>query len=71
MRCYDMVEADQAKVLEELGFADGILFGTPTIVGEALKPIWDLTTSIFAGTHGGNWPVHSAVMDGAGKVFLI
>ncbi len=53
VRCYDMVEADQAKVLEELGFADGILLGTPTIVGEALKPIWDLTTSIFAGTHGG------------------
>lgn len=53
VRCYDMVEADQAKVLEELGFADGILFGSPTIVGEALKPIWDLTTSIFAGTHGG------------------
>ena len=50
---FDCVEADQAKVLEELGFADGILFGTPTIVGEALKPIWDLTTSIFAGTHGG------------------
>ena len=53
VRLYDMVEADQAKVLEEIGFADGILFGTPTIVGEALKPIWDLTTSIFAGTHGG------------------
>ena len=53
VRCYDMVEADQAKVLEELGFADGFLLGSPTIVGEALKPIWDLTTSIFAGTHGG------------------
>ena len=53
VRSYDMVTADQGKVLEELGFADGILFGTPTIVGEALKPIWDLTTSIFAGTHGG------------------
>ena len=53
VRCYDMVTADQAKVLEELGFADGILLGSPTIVGEALKPIWDLTTSIFAGTHGG------------------
>ena len=52
VRRYDMVTADQAKVLDELGFADGILFGTPTIVGEALKPIWDLTTSIFAGTHG-------------------
>ncbi len=53
VHCYDMVEADAAEVLQDLGFADGILFGTPTIVGEALKPIWDLTTSIFAGTHGG------------------
>lgn len=53
VRSYDLVEADIAKVQEELAFADGILFGTPTIVGEALKPIWDLTTSIFAGTHGG------------------
>lgn len=53
VRAYDLVTADQSKVLDELGFADGILFGTPTIVGEALKPIWDLTTSIFAGTHGG------------------
>lgn len=53
VRTYDMVDADNNKVLEELEFADGILFGTPTIVGEALKPIWDLTTSIFARTHGG------------------
>lgn len=53
VRSYDLVTADSAKVLDELAFADGILFGTPTIVGEALKPIWDLTTSIFAGTHGG------------------
>lgn len=53
VRAYDLVESDTAKVLEEIGFADGLLFGTPTIVGEALKPIWDLTTSIFAATHGG------------------
>ncbi|NRY60278.1 FprA family A-type flavoprotein [Clostridium beijerinckii] len=52
VRTYDMETSDQAKVLEELEFADGILFGSPTIVGEALKPIWDLTTSIFARTHG-------------------
>ena len=53
VRTYDLVESDTGKVLEEIGFADGLLFGTPTIVGEALKPIWDLTTSIFATTHGG------------------
>lgn len=55
VRLYDMVTADQAKVLEELGFADGILLGTPTILGEALKPIWDLTISMFPGTHGGKY----------------
>lgn len=54
-RLYDMVTADQAQVLEEIGFADGILFGTPTILGEALKPIWDLTIAMFPVTHGGKY----------------
>ncbi len=52
VKIYDLVEKSDG-VLEELYWADGILLGTPTIVGEALKPIWDLTTSIFAKTHGG------------------
>jgi len=52
VRAYDMVEEEQNKVLDELYFADGILFGTPTILGDALKPIWDLATSIFTATHG-------------------
>lgn len=52
VRAYDIVEEQQNKVLDELSYADGILFGTPTILGDALKPIWDLTTSIFSVTHG-------------------
>lgn len=52
VRSYDLVEADNEKVLEELGFADGILFGTPTILGEALKPIWELLISMYPVTHG-------------------
>ena len=52
VRLYDMVYTETDKVLDELYWADGILFGTPTFVGDALKPIWDLTTSIFAKTHG-------------------
>ena len=55
VRTYDMVEADAEKVSEELLFADGILLGTPTIVGEALKPIWDLTLGMFPATHGGKY----------------
>lgn len=53
VRLFDMVVANQGEVLDEIAYADGLLFGTPTIIGEALKPIWDLTTSIFATTHGG------------------
>ena len=53
VRLYDMVTADAGAVMGEIAFADGILFGTPTIIGEALKPIWDLTTSMFSGVHGG------------------
>ncbi|MEG0829486.1 MAG: FAD-dependent oxidoreductase [Anaerovoracaceae bacterium] len=44
---YDLVTANVDEVVADLYWADGILFGTPTILGEALKPIWDLTTSIF------------------------
>ena len=53
VRLYDMVTADPGVVMGDIAFADGLLFGTPTIVGEALKPIWDLTTSMFACVHGG------------------
>jgi NADH oxidase (H2O-forming) len=56
VKLYDIEGADAAllaQVMSDIGFADGILFGTPTVVGEALKPIWDITTSMFAGVHGG------------------
>ncbi len=53
VKTYDMVTADAAEVAGQIGAADGILFGTPTILGEALKPIWDLTTSMFPPVHGG------------------
>ncbi len=53
VKMYDMVTADAAEVAGEIGSADGILFGTPTILAEALKPIWDLTTGMYAPIHGG------------------
>ncbi|MBQ7084287.1 MAG: FAD-dependent oxidoreductase [Anaerotignum sp.] len=53
VRSYDLVEVDAAAVAGEIGAADGILFGTPTILQEALKPIWDLTTGLYAPIHGG------------------
>lgn len=53
VKLYDMVTADANEVLGEIASADGILFGTPTILCEALKPIWDLTTLMFPPIHGG------------------
>ncbi len=53
VRLYDLVEADAAKVSEELSCADGFLLGTPTILGEALRPIWELTLGMYPVTHKG------------------
>ena len=53
IRFHDMVTADAATVAAELGASDAFLLGTPTIVGEALAPIWNLTLSLFAPVHGG------------------
>ena len=50
---FDMVTADAGEVAGEIAAADGLLFGTPTIVGEALAPIWNLLTGMFAPVHGG------------------
>lgn len=55
VRLYDMTEADAAQVEAELLHADGMLFGTPTILGEALRPVWDLTLSMYPVTHGGKY----------------
>ena len=53
LHMYDMVTDDKSAVLEDIAVADGILLGTPTIVGEALAPIWELTLSMFPPTHKG------------------
>ena len=53
VKTYDMVTADPAEVSAELAAADGILLGTPTIIGEALAPVWNLTLGLFAPVHGG------------------
>ncbi|MDR1816560.1 MAG: FprA family A-type flavoprotein [Clostridiales Family XIII bacterium] len=53
VKFYDMVYSDSAEVLGAIGRADGFLLGTPTIVGEALPPIWDIATRLSAKEVGG------------------
>lgn len=50
---YDMVTADESEVLARIYCADGLLFGSPTILGEALKPIWNILTSMYSPIHKG------------------
>lgn len=46
VRLFDMVEADRDEVIAQILMADGLLFGTPTMVGDALEPIWDLLLGV-------------------------
>ena len=53
VRLHDMVYADQSVVLKELQYSDGFLLGSPTMVGEALEPIWEITGKMNAKMYGG------------------
>lgn len=52
VKLYDMVYADKAAVMKEIRWADGLLFGSPTINGDALPPIWDLVMNMSPIVHG-------------------
>jgi flavorubredoxin/NADPH-dependent 2,4-dienoyl-CoA reductase/sulfur reductase-like enzyme/rubredoxin len=47
VRLHDLVTEGSQAALQEILWADGFLLGTPTMVGEALKPIWDLATDLL------------------------
>ncbi len=53
VKLFDMVLSDSAQVADEMLYADGILFGSPTFLGDALRPIWDLTAKMLPPTHSG------------------
>ncbi len=43
---YDLEGSEIAPFVDLIEGADGILFGTPTINGDAVKPVWDLLSSL-------------------------
>jgi len=49
---YDMVEVKKEDILDQIYWADGILFGSPTINSDALPPIWDILISLNPIVHG-------------------
>ncbi|MGL4345469.1 MAG: FprA family A-type flavoprotein [Cellulosilyticaceae bacterium] len=50
---FDLVEADSNHVLHEISFSKGVIFGSPTILADALPPIWSLLTSLNPIIHKG------------------
>ena len=50
---YDLVFDDKAGLAADLANADGYLFGTPTILGEALEPVYQLTLSMYPPVYKG------------------
>ncbi len=53
VKSFDLVTDDCSGLSAELLHADGILLGSPTILGDALKPIYDLSTTMLPTIHGG------------------
>ncbi len=43
---YDLEGSDLASFVDLIEEADGMVFGTPTINGDAVKPVWDLLSSL-------------------------
>jgi len=43
---YDLEGSDLLSFVDLIEEADGIVFGTPTINGDAVKPVWDLLSSL-------------------------
>lgn len=42
IKLYNVIENKIDDIMQEINTADGMLFGSPTINGDALKPIWDI-----------------------------
>lgn len=52
-KLFDMETIDSNAVLNEISSADGLLFGSPTILSDALPPIWQLISSLNPVIHKG------------------
>ncbi len=46
VKMMDMVEVDVSTAVREIIQSDGFLLGTPTILNDALKPMWDITAHL-------------------------
>ncbi|CEO27578.1 FAD-dependent oxidoreductase [Paraclostridium sordellii] len=52
VKMYDVINHDMSEILNSITYSQGVLFGTPTINGDALKPIWDILVNLNPIVHG-------------------
>lgn len=52
-KCYNIIKHDMSEITAAVGSSAGLIFGSPTINKDALKPVWDVLSSIDAITNRG------------------
>ena len=52
-KSYDIIKYDYAKLAEKIESADALLFGSPTINRDAVKPVWDIMSMVDAVSNRG------------------
>lgn len=52
-KCYNVIEHDMSEISAAIGSSAGLIFGSPTINRDALKPIWDVLSVVDAITNRG------------------
>lgn len=52
-KCYNIIKHDMSEITAAVGNSAGLVFGSPTINRDALKPVWDVLSSIDAITNRG------------------
>jgi flavorubredoxin len=50
---YDLVITSLEKVMERIEKSDALLIGSTTIVGDSVKPVWDVLSTLNGTIHGG------------------
>ncbi len=52
---YDILHSEDKDIISKIYWSDGLLFGSPTVCGDALKPMWDILSQINPLVHGGKY----------------
>lgn len=53
VKLYNIIYSEMGDILADIADSEGLLFGSPTIVGELLEPVRDLLSKLNPTVHGG------------------